>query len=123
VPKRVRRCDDAIETAVWLGDRPETVYEPKPNRVNIYLGRTSNPLQIGYSGAHEAFHRVCSPMAGTHWADEMFAVLFSLLYLGAPATPTTRTSIGLICSARRLTMLPGHRRFRPLDVVPRSLAR
>jgi hypothetical protein len=73
--------DDGIDTAVWLGDRPETVYEPKPNRVNIYLGRTSTPLQIRYSGAHEAFHRACSPMVGTHWADEMFAVLFSLLYL------------------------------------------
>jgi hypothetical protein len=35
-----------------------------------------------YSGSHEAFHRVCGEQKNAlHWADEMFAVLFSLLYL------------------------------------------
>jgi len=73
--------DDGIETAVWLGDGPETVHEPHAGRINVYLGRRSGPLQVRYSGAHEAFHRVCSPCTGQQWADEMFAVLFSLLYL------------------------------------------
>jgi hypothetical protein len=73
--------DDGVGTAVWIGDGPETVLESRLNRCNIYLGRKSNPLQIMYSGSHEAFHRVCSPCVGSHWADEMFAVLFSLLYL------------------------------------------
>jgi hypothetical protein len=73
--------EDDLGTAVWLGEGPETVLEAHLNRCNIYLGRNSDPLQIMYSGAHEAFHRVCSPRIGRHWADEMFAVLFSLHYL------------------------------------------
>jgi hypothetical protein len=74
-------AEDALGTAVWIGEGPECVLEPHLNRCNIYLGRKSKPLQIMYSGGHEAFHRVCSPSVGSHWADEMFAVLFSLLYL------------------------------------------
>ena len=35
--------DDGIATAFWLGSGPETVYEPHLNRVNIYLGRRSDP--------------------------------------------------------------------------------
>jgi hypothetical protein len=73
--------EDSLGTGVWLGDRPETVLEPHLNRCNIYLARDSDPWQIMYSGAHEAFHRVCSLCVGRHWADEMFAVLFSLIYL------------------------------------------
>ena len=73
--------EDSLGTAVWLGDRPETVLESHLNRCNIYLARDSDPWQIMYSGSHEAFHRVCSPCVGRHWADEMFAVLFSLIYL------------------------------------------
>jgi hypothetical protein len=73
--------DDGLATAVLLGDGPETVYEQNLQRYNIYLGRESDRWQIHYSGAHEAFHRVCSPGVGGHWGDEMFAVLFSLFYL------------------------------------------
>jgi hypothetical protein len=73
--------DDCFETVAWLGNGPETVYEAHLDRVNVYFGRRSGPLQVRYSGAHEAFHRVCNPRVGAHWADEMFAVLFSLMYL------------------------------------------
>jgi len=35
-----------------------------------------------YSGGHEAFHRACGEgKSMSHWIDEMFAVLFSLIYL------------------------------------------
>jgi hypothetical protein len=74
--------DDDLETRIWLGDHPETVYEEAEGAVHIYLGRDSNWLQYAYSGAHEAFHRACSPCNGTRsWADEMLAVMFSLRYL------------------------------------------
>jgi hypothetical protein len=72
---------DALPTLVWLGEVPETVFEAHLNRYNIYLARDSDRWQFMYSGSHEAFHRVCSGQVGYHWADEMFAVLFSLLYL------------------------------------------
>lgn len=74
--------DDGREVVVWLGDRPETVFEEHLDRHNIYLGRNSDRWQIMFSGSHEAFHRVCGGRENAvHWADEMFAVLFSLLYL------------------------------------------
>ncbi|HEY2141580.1 MAG TPA: hypothetical protein VGG98_05925 [Solirubrobacteraceae bacterium] len=74
--------DDGLKTAVWLGDSPETVFEQHLNRHNIYLARDSNHKQNMYSGAHEAFHRVCGEQKNAiHWIDEMFAILFSLLYL------------------------------------------
>jgi hypothetical protein len=73
--------DDGIKTAVWLGQGPETVYESKIQRYNIYLARDSDPWQLRYSAGHEPFHRVCSPGVGGHWGDELFAVLFSLVFL------------------------------------------
>lgn len=73
--------DDGIDTTVWLGEGPETVYESHILRYNVYLARDSDHWQIRYSGGHEAFHRVCSPCAGSHWCDELFAVLFSLVFL------------------------------------------
>ena len=79
-----RKADDGVTTRLWLGDRPETVFEKEQGAVHIYLGRGSNWLQYAYSGAHEAFHRVCSPCLGNGtWADEMLAVDFSLRYLRA----------------------------------------
>jgi hypothetical protein len=106
--------DDDIGTTIWLGDGPETVYEPHLNRVNIYLGRGSDPWQIRYSGSHEAFHRVCSPCVGRHWADEMFAVLFSLLYLDRTGyqdhADLNRTGLAReakACSAKAMFALSG----------------
>jgi hypothetical protein len=108
--------DDGISTAVWLGDGPETVYESHLNRFNIYLGRDSNQRQIRYSGSHEAFHRVCSPGVGAHWADEMFAVLFSLLYLDhtgfqdhADLNRTGLASEARACSAKAMFAIGGGR--------------
>src|SRR4051794_25397548 len=73
---------DGLDAVVWLGDSPETVYEEHLSRYNIYLGRRSDRWQCMYSGSHEAFHRVCSKgKNASHWVDEMFAVMFSLLYL------------------------------------------
>ncbi len=74
--------DDGRVAAIWLGSRPETVFERHLDRHNIYLGRNSDRWQLMYSGSHEAFHRVCGEQKNAlHWADEMLAVLFSLLYL------------------------------------------
>lgn len=74
--------DDGVDAVVWLGESPETVFEKHLNRYNIYLGRRSDRWQHMYSGSHETFHRVCSErMNSSHWVDEMFAVMFSLLYL------------------------------------------
>lgn len=73
---------DGLDAVVWLGDCPETVFEKHLNRFNIYLDRRSDRWQYMYSGSHEAFHRVCSEgKNASHWVDEMFAVMFSLLYL------------------------------------------
>jgi hypothetical protein len=78
------KADDGVATRLWLGDGPETIYEKDQAAVHIYLGRDSNWLQIVYSGAHEAFHRACSPCIGSNfWVDEMLAVDFSLQYLRA----------------------------------------
>ncbi len=92
-------ADDGREAVVWLGDRPETVFEEHLDRHNIYLGRDSDRWQLMYSGSHEAFHRVCSGRKNAlHWADEMFAVLFSLLFLEriGEAAHVERNRIGLI---------------------------
>jgi hypothetical protein len=92
-------ADDGREAVVWLGDRPETVFEEHLDRHNIYLGRDSDRWQLMYSGSHEAFHRVCSERKNAlHWADEMFAVLFSLLFLEriGEAAHVERNRIGLI---------------------------
>lgn len=73
---------DDQETRIWLGDTPETVHERDQKAFHVYLARDSNWLQFAYSGAHEAFHRACSPGAeGGHWVDEVLAVHFSLRYL------------------------------------------
>jgi hypothetical protein len=73
---------DGLDAVVWLGDYPETVFEKHLDRYNIYLDRGSDRWQYMYSGSHEAFHRVCSERKNaSHWVDEMFAVMFSLLYL------------------------------------------
>jgi hypothetical protein len=73
--------DDGVQTRIWLGESPETIFEGEQGAVHLYLGRGSSWLQHAYSGAHEAFHRACSPCRGGHWADEMLAVTFSLLFL------------------------------------------
>jgi hypothetical protein len=74
--------DDGLDAAVWLGSRPETVFEEHLDRHNIYLGRGADRWQHMYSSSHEAFHRVCGEGKNSpHWADEMLAVMFSLLYL------------------------------------------
>jgi len=73
--------DDGLGTVVWLGASPETVFEVGHNAWHVYLARAANDLQHMYSGAHEAFHRVCTPHLVFHWVDEMLAVLFSLAFL------------------------------------------
>jgi hypothetical protein len=97
---------DGLGTAMWMGNRPETVFEAHLNRCNIYIGRNSDPWQIMYSGSHEAFHRVCSPCTGRHWADEMFAVLFSLLYLAriGQEAHAERNRQGLLTEAERCSI-------------------
>lgn len=55
------RSDDGVPTAVWLGESPETVFERNNGAYHIYLARDSDPWQVMYSGAHEAFHRVFTP--------------------------------------------------------------
>jgi hypothetical protein len=75
------KCGDEVRTRIWLGEGPETAFEEEQGAVHIYLGRSSNWLQYLYSGSHEAFHRACSPCRGGHWADEMLAVTFSLMFL------------------------------------------
>jgi hypothetical protein len=75
-------ADDGLSTEIWLGSGPETVFEAGAGGYNIYLGRGSDRWQFMYSGAHEAFHRVCGEGKNrSDWADEMFAVHFSLIYL------------------------------------------
>ena len=71
-------ADDGLRTTVWLGDHPECVHDMRLGGYNVYLSRGANALQHAYSGAHEAFHRVCTPNNARHWAHEMLAVLFSL---------------------------------------------
>ena len=73
--------DDGIPTIVWLGNMPETVYEERLGAYHLYLDRDSNWLQLQYSAAHEAFHRVCTPRNLRHWIHEMLAVMFALRYL------------------------------------------
>jgi hypothetical protein len=98
--------DDGREAAVWLGDRPETVFEKHLDRHNIYLGRNSDRWQLMYSGSHEAFHRVCGERKNSiHWADEMFAVMFSLLYLDriGEIAHADRNRVGLIENAPQIS--------------------
>jgi hypothetical protein len=95
--------DDGHEAVVWLGDHPEAVFEKHLDRHNIYLGRDSDRWQFMYSGSHESFHRVCGGRKNAmHWADEMFAVLFSLLYLEriGETTHADKNRIGLIKGAQ-----------------------
>jgi hypothetical protein len=73
--------DDGLSTVVWLGERPESVFEKALDAYHIYLSRNSDKWQLMYSGAHEAFHRVCTPPESFHWAHEMLAVHFSLTFL------------------------------------------
>jgi hypothetical protein len=75
-----RARDDGIATVVWLGEYPETVYKPDLEAWHIYLDRDSDRWQLLYSGAHEAFHRVCSPQNVPSWTHEMLAVHFSLRF-------------------------------------------
>jgi hypothetical protein len=99
-------ADDGREAAVWLGDRPETVFEEHLDRHNIYLGRDSDRWQLMYSGSHEIFHRVCSGGKNAlHWVDEMFAVLFSLLFLEriGETVHAERNRIGLIEDAQLIS--------------------
>lgn len=98
--------DDGCEAVVWLGDHPETVFESHLDRHNIYLDRDSDRWQLMYSGSHEAFHRVCGERKNAmHWADEMFAVLFSLLYLEriGEIAHADKNRIGLINGAQRIS--------------------
>jgi hypothetical protein len=98
--------DDGREAHVWLGDRAETVFESHLDRFNIYLGRDSYRWQFMYSGWHEAFHRVCGGRKNSaHWADEMFAVMFSLLYLEhiGEAEHADRNRAGLVKEAERIS--------------------
>lgn len=67
-------------------------------------------IQIGGSsctqGSHEAFHRVCGERKNAmHWADEMFAVFFSLLYLEriGEIAHANKNRIGLINGAQRIS--------------------
>lgn len=78
----VDRNADSQATRVWFGESPETVFEESQDAWHIYLARDANDLQHRFSGAHEAFHRVCSSnRSAGHWADEMLAVHFSLSHL------------------------------------------
>ena len=98
--------DDGCEAVVWLGDHPETVFESHLGRHNIYLGRDSDRWQFMYSGSHEAFHRVCGERKNAmHWADEMFAIFFSLLYLEriGEIAHADKNRIGLIDGAQRIS--------------------
>jgi hypothetical protein len=75
-------ADDGLPTVVWLGEPiPQIFFQPHLGEWHIYVGRGASPWQVALQGGHEAFHRVCSPPALLHWADEMLAVLFSLHYL------------------------------------------
>jgi hypothetical protein len=59
-----------------------------------------------YSGSDEAFHRVCGEGKNSaHWADEMFAVMFSLLYLEhiGEAEHADRNRAGLVKEAERIS--------------------
>jgi hypothetical protein len=107
---------DGLDAVVWLGESPETVFEKHLNQYNIYLGRRSDRWQCMYSGSHEAFHRVCSGgKNASHWVDEMFAVMFSLLYLEriGEVRHADRNRIGLveqaslICRERMLGVVSG----------------
>jgi hypothetical protein len=66
---------------VWLGERPECVFEAPLNQYHLYLDRNADAQQTMFSASHEAFHRVCTPSNAYHWADEMLAVQFSLFFL------------------------------------------
>jgi hypothetical protein len=73
--------DDGLPMDVWLGDGPETAFADALDAYLIYLGRSVNYWQAIIQGAHEAFHRVCTPGNKAHWSHEMLAVHFSLLHL------------------------------------------
>jgi hypothetical protein len=74
--------DDQIADTLWLGIGPQCVFAAGVGRYNVYLIRDSNPHQHMIQAAHEAFHRVCTPVDHPyHWAHEMLAVQFSLRYL------------------------------------------
>ncbi|HET9676011.1 MAG TPA: hypothetical protein VFP21_00740 [Solirubrobacterales bacterium] len=109
---------DGVDVVVWLGESPETVFEKHLDRFNIYLGRGSDRWQYMYSGSHEAFHRVCSHgKNASHWVDEMFAVMFSLLYLEriGEVDHADRNRIGLVEQASLIS------REEMLNVVSGSL--
>lgn len=91
------KSDDGLDTHVFLGESPETVYEASQDAFHIYLDRSSNWLQLAYSAGHEALHRVCSKNESSgQWADEMLAVHFALWYLDH----TGRSDHAILC--RRL---------------------
>lgn len=73
--------DDGLPTLVWLGEEPEHVFEKLLHSHHIYLARDADPRQIMFSGAQEAFHRVCTPNNQPNWAHEMLSLLSALQFL------------------------------------------
>lgn len=73
--------DDGHNLAVWLGDSPETVFEPDINSWHIYIDRCANYWRTMFQGTHEAFHRACSPPNQSHWTHELLAVHYSSRWL------------------------------------------
>ena len=106
--------DDGYPTVVWLGEESETVFEKDLGAYHVYLGRDATPVQALYQAAHESFHRVCTPTGSFHWAHEMLAVHFSLLFLDrvgqhayAATTRARLTSEAAQCSLDRMLDLAG----------------
>jgi hypothetical protein len=75
--------DQGLETVLVRGESAESTHDgPGMVRV-VYFSRTSDWWQQRYELAHEAVHRVATPVGTHHWVHEMLAVHFAVAHLAA----------------------------------------
>ena len=70
-----------VETLLFMGEEPESVFETHAGYHSIYFKRGSDIQQLSYQLGQEVFHRVCTPSGTCHWAHEILSLLFSFDYL------------------------------------------
>jgi hypothetical protein len=78
-----RFLDQHLGTLLVRGEFAESTHDA-PGLVRlVYFSRTSDWWQQRYELAHEAFHRVATPVGTHHWIHEMLAVRFAVSHLAA----------------------------------------
>jgi hypothetical protein len=73
--------DEGLETLLVRGESAESTHDAPGAIRLVYFSRTSDWWQQRYELAHEAFHRVATPISTHHWVHEMLAVRFAVSHL------------------------------------------